>query len=147
MTASPSNTSEDTVVSMSEQQTPSSPIRVPNNAYPNYQYGATAAAVHPTLSYAETIYYSPVEDSSLHLQHIDSQSSFRQTLGSLANSVSRTSMIYIAENLTVPSSNLLSQHGSHIANYYQSNENGNRDPINYEEQQPIEQSHMGDLDK
>ncbi|ORY94657.1 transmembrane amino acid transporter protein-domain-containing protein [Syncephalastrum racemosum] len=147
MTTTLSDTSEDTAVSMREQQSPSSPIRVPNNAYPNYQYGATSATAHPTLSYAETIYYSPAEDPSLHLQHVDSQSSFRQTLGSLANSVSRTSMMYIAENLQVPSPSPLSQHGDYVTSYYhQSNGNSHYDPMNYEEQQPVEHTQSRDSD-
>lgn len=59
------------------------PIRVPNNAHPNY--GTTSSIV------AETPYFSAREDSD-----------FMSRLGSFTQSYSRASVLFMAENIPTP---------------------------------------------
>ena len=76
-------------------------IRIPNNARQSY-YGAIQRQPAVESSVAETAYYSPTEDLGQFLQQDGSSRprSLRDTLGSLAESYSRSSMIYVAENLS-----------------------------------------------
>lgn len=66
------------------------PIRVPNNAHPNY--GTTSSS----MVVAETPYFSAREDSD-----------FMSRLGSFAQSYSRASVLFMAENIPT------SQHQHH----------------------------------
>ncbi|KAG2222635.1 hypothetical protein INT45_008299 [Circinella minor] len=103
---------------------PASPvdIRIPNNARQSY-YGAIQRPPGAENSVAETAYFSPTEDLGqfLHQDHSSRPRSLRETLGSLAESYSRSSVIYVAENL--------SSSGYHRDNRFINDEEAIVDPL------------------
>lgn len=96
-------------------------IRIPNNAHPSRHSEVpntmtSYGAVSTELSRTETTYFSALDDNDLARSPMSFRPrSFRETIGSLAESYSRTSVLYIAENLAVPASmsdRIYSHHGT-----------------------------------